>query len=42
MAIDSDGYIYSWGENKYCCLGHNHSVDLYDPILVEDLKKFYI
>jgi len=42
VAIDSDGYLYSWGENKYCCLGHDNSVDLYHPRLVRHLQKYYV
>ncbi|KAL4484224.1 hypothetical protein ABPG72_003508 [Tetrahymena utriculariae] len=38
-AIDRKGFLYTWGQNKENCLGHNNSNDYNYPILVEEFSS---
>jgi len=37
LAIDEDGYVYSWGYNGYCRLGLQDQKDRYVAVLLLDL-----
>ena len=45
IALDKDGYIYSWGGNEYGQLGRNTINDISDiptKLEVENIKKIYV
>ncbi|EAS06741.2 chromosome condensation regulator RCC1 repeat protein (macronuclear) [Tetrahymena thermophila SB210] len=41
-AIDRKGFLYTWGQNKQNCLGHNNSNDYNYPILVEEFTSMKV
>ncbi|KAL4465424.1 hypothetical protein ABPG73_007879 [Tetrahymena malaccensis] len=41
-AIDQKGFLYTWGQNKENCLGHNNSNDYNYPILVEEFSSMKV
>ncbi len=42
LAIDEGGQLLSWGINRYGCLGHQKSSDIYHPTIVNNLTPFKV
>lgn len=40
LAIDSEGYLWSWGGNQYGQLGNGTTKDTYTPIKLKEDMKF--
>lgn len=41
LAIDSEGFVYSWGSNLHGKLGQQHYNDLYEPQRIRYLLNFF-
>ena len=41
FALTTDGYVYSWGHNIWCDLGHDLEKDevVYEPKLINNLSN---